>query len=113
MWAELEYSRGAKTQDLERFDRANLLFPLKRVNRTGPAYARIVMQNTTMEEAHYVLTRVLEQNPNHADLWFNLAQLDLKLGLQSEYEYALGRLQRLTPQNTYQAVWTPGAKGTP
>lgn len=91
------------TGDVAAADRAARLFPLKRARRVGPAYARI-LYGGNIGETRLLWQRTLVDDPNAADLLFNLARADLQAGDFSAYKQSLERLRRLTPHNIYTEV---------
>jgi hypothetical protein len=61
--------------------------------------------NLIGDKAHIGLIReALSRDPNAADLWYDLARMELLTGNQSGYSEALDKLKRLTPQHNYQIV---------
>jgi cytochrome c-type biogenesis protein CcmH/NrfG len=87
------------------FEAAARLFPLNYERRTGLAKAHILLpEQTTPQVMSAVIRRALHDDPNSADLWYNLVRMDLILGDKVAYTADMGRLQRLTPQLTFQVV---------
>jgi cytochrome c-type biogenesis protein CcmH/NrfG len=87
------------------FDTAGRLFPLNYERRTGLAKAHIMLPaQTTPQVTAAVIRRALRDDPNSADLWYNLVRMDLILGDKGAYTADMGHLKKLTPQLTYQIV---------
>lgn len=87
------------------FEVAARLFPLSFERRMGPAKAHILLpEQTTPQATADAIRLALQDNPNAADLWYNLTMMDLKLGDKLAYTADMGRLRKLTPQVTYQVV---------
>ena len=90
---------------IEPFDVAYRLFPLNFERRTGLAKAHILLSDqTTPQVAAVAIRRALRDDPNSADLWYNLARMDLIMGDKVAYTADVGRLKKLTPQVTYKVV---------
>jgi hypothetical protein len=108
MLSDAEYALGLRTHDLRHFILAARLFPLERSHRSGAGYT----VNLIGDRAHIGLIReAISHDPNAADLWYDLARMELLTGNQTGYNEALDRLKRLTPQHSYQiAVVQEGAK---
>lgn len=88
---------------VEAFDRAAADFPLTRVRRSSPAYARIVMDPDSPEALAAVI-EALKTDPNAADLHYHLARLYLRMGNQVEYRNAVQSLKKLLPHSTIEEV---------
>lgn len=103
--SDLFYKAGMVTRRIEHFDIAAKLFPLNFERRTGRAKAHILLPDqTTPQVTADVIRGALRDDPNAADLWYNLARMDLNLGDKRAYDADMGRLKKLTPQVTYQIV---------
>src|SRR5260221_4498623 len=105
--ADRTYGVGMEKHCLPCFELAAKVFPLNRVRRTGPAVATAILKGDQPELVATAVRAVILTDVNAADLWYTLAQADLKLGDKQAYTADMVQLRKLTPHVVYRAVLAP------